>query len=89
VKVEYQNVSDKPVSAVEFDIVFVDAMGDKHTYAHRFLTQRHGGPMERPIKPGTKGTAIWDNVLYDYCRKYEVTVVKVAFKDGTFWDAKN
>jgi hypothetical protein len=88
VRVDYRNVADKVVKAVEFDIVFIDAMGDKHTYGHTFFAQGTGW-RNSPVKPGTKGEAVWDNVLYDYCRKYEVTVKKVAFMDGTVWDAKN
>jgi hypothetical protein len=86
-KVTYKNVSDKLVKAIEFDIVFIDVMGDKHTYPHKFLTEGTGW-LSSPVKPGTKGTAIWDNLLYDYCRKYETTVTKVAFTDGTFWEPK-
>jgi hypothetical protein len=86
--VTYRNDSDKEVRAVEFNVVFVDTMGDKHTYAHTFLAEGSRA-LGRPIKPGKTGEAIWDNVLYDYCRKYEVTVVKVAFKDGTVWKASS
>jgi len=86
VRVMYKNLTDKTVKAVEFDIVFVDVMGDKHTYAHSFLAQGTGW-RNSPVKPGTKGEAVWDNLLYDYCRKYEVTVKKVAFMDGTVWTA--
>jgi hypothetical protein len=79
--VSYRNDSDKVIKAVEFNIVFIDAMGDKHTYAHTFFEDRLA------IKPGKKGHSIWSNLLYDYCRKYEVTVLKVAFEDGTVWKA--
>ena len=89
VTVQYQNIGDKEIVAVEFDIVFIDVMGEKHTYSHHFLTENHGILMYKPVGPGKKKEATWDNPLYDYCRKYEVTVLKVAFKDGTLWEAKS
>jgi hypothetical protein len=89
VGVEYKNVSKKDIVAVEFGIVFIDVTGDRHTYAHSFLTENHGILMYKPVAPGKKKTATWDNLLYSNCRKHEVKVLKVAFKDGTVWDAES
>ena len=74
---------DLVIIAIEFKVVFIDVMGNRHTYPHNFL-------MEAPVKAGKKGMGTWDNPLYAGCHEYEVTVVKVAFagKPITYWEAK-
>jgi hypothetical protein len=78
--IQYENSGDKEITAVEFKVLFIDAVGDKHDPMKPFL-------IERTLAPGKKSTARWENLLFADAKKMEVTVIKVAFKDGTIWKA--
>ena len=78
--VQYRNDSSKEIAAVEFEVVFIDVLQDKHD-------SRTGYMSEKSLKPGKTHTSKWSNILYDYAKTVEARPTKVVFKDGTKWVA--
>lgn len=82
--VSYKNVSSKPISAIRFEVSFVDALGDIVPSDSSYVD-------DRKLKPGKSQTVMWGDGYYWHQigdrMQANVSIQKIAFADGTVWPA--
>jgi hypothetical protein len=80
--IAYRNISDKAITAIRFEVTFINAMKESEPSAYSYDDTSK-------VKPGKTRTTLWGDGVYwhQYGDKMEanVRVVKVMFADGTFW----
>ena len=77
----FRNLTSQPITALKFNVVYLDNVQDAHPTTGDFTTD--GG-----AKPGKTVNYTWTPSYLDYSQGgggYIIRVDKVLFKDGTTW----
>jgi hypothetical protein len=77
--------TEKPISQVDLNIKYMDDKGgvvDEHTYAWQNIVKS----VQKPIEKGQ--TYEREDYLPAGATRAEVTLKRVLFKDGTWWEAR-
>ena len=74
----FDNVSDKPIVAIKYHVVFVDPVSGDHDAAKDFT----GG--FKPVKPGKHGSGRWEYPFTGSIHA-KINLVSVVFQGGQEW----